>query len=290
MGDTKEGLGIGLGNVIGGAISGITNLIGQNSRDKRAMRNQQKLMAIQYANQRNLNQQGHDLQMEAWKKTNYPAQMEMLKEAGLNPALLYGMSSGGGATTGSQGGGNASGGNAPAPQSMEIGTILQGAMMEAQIENIKADTEQKKADAGKKGQETQGLEMANEVMELFGMDADKIEASNRYDKALSTGQIMYEGKNIPRTRFEEQLIAESNQIIDNSEINEATKKAQINEKLYSAIEKEVDIRAKEQGINLSKQQEYQLWHKIRQDWVKAGLQGLDIIVKGRLKDIGKAGK
>jgi len=127
-------------------------------------------------------------------------------------------------------------------------------------------------------------------MELFGMDADKIEASNRYDKALSTGQIMYEGKNIPRTRFEEQLIAESNQIIDNSEINEATKKAQINEKLYSAIEKEVDIRAKEQGINLSKQQEYQLWHKIRQDWVKAGLQGLDIIVKGRLKDIGKAGK
>jgi len=58
MGDTTKGLGIGLGNVIGGAISGITNLIGQNSREKRAMRNQQKLMAIQYANQRNLNQLG----------------------------------------------------------------------------------------------------------------------------------------------------------------------------------------------------------------------------------------
>ena len=33
-----------------------------------------------------------------WKDTNYSAQMEELKKAGLNPGLLYGMS-GGGATT-----------------------------------------------------------------------------------------------------------------------------------------------------------------------------------------------
>jgi hypothetical protein len=40
-------------------------------------------------------------------------------------------------------------------------------------------------------------------------------------------------------------------------------------------------------IKLNEQQKEQLWHKIRQEWVAQGLRGLDIIVKGRLKDIGK---
>ena len=58
-----------------------------------AHQRQKKLMGIQLDNQRNLNKQGQELAMKTWRETNYPAQMKMLKEAGLNPGLLYGMGS-----------------------------------------------------------------------------------------------------------------------------------------------------------------------------------------------------
>ena len=95
-------------------------------------------MEQQYLNQRQLNLQGHQLQMDMWNKTNYPAQMAMLKEAGLNPALMYGMSGGGGTTTGSQGGGSAAGGQAGM---LDIGSALSAAKLAAEVENIKAQTE-----------------------------------------------------------------------------------------------------------------------------------------------------
>ena len=139
----------GIGSAGIGAATGILSMLGQKGREKRAMKNQQKLMGVQFQNQKDLNLQGHDLQFDMWKKTNYPAQMEMLKEAGLNPALMYGMSGGGGTTAGSQGGGSAQGGNAPAPQPMEIGNMLQASLLKAQKENIEADTENKKAQTTK---------------------------------------------------------------------------------------------------------------------------------------------
>ncbi len=110
-----------------GAATGVIGMIGQKKRNRRAMDQQKELMGVQFENQQRLNEQGHKLQMETWKKTNYPAQMEMLREAGLNPALMYGNSGGGGTTTGSQGGGSAQGGQAPAQPPMDMQNILMGA-------------------------------------------------------------------------------------------------------------------------------------------------------------------
>lgn len=137
----------GIAPAAAGAATGIISMLGQRQREKRALKNQEKLMGVQFANQQALNQQGHDLQLQMWKQTNYPAQMEMLKEAGLNPALLYGQSGGGGTTAGSQGGGSAASGNAPAPQPMELGQMLQGAMMQAQVKLMEAQAEKAKAEA-----------------------------------------------------------------------------------------------------------------------------------------------
>ena len=112
--------GIQAGAQVGG---GILSMIGQRKREERAMKNQQKLMGLQMRNQMTLNEQGQKLQMDTWEATNYPAQMKMLEEAGLNPSLLYGKGGSGG-VTGSQGGGSAASGNAPAPQimpNMDIG-------------------------------------------------------------------------------------------------------------------------------------------------------------------------
>lgn len=138
MGFFSKWEGINPESAVTGGIGGIFGLIGQNARMRKQHQNQLALMNQQYSNQRQLNLQGHQLQMDMWNKTNYPAQMEMMKEAGLNPALLYGMSGGGGTTTGSQGGGSASGGQAGM---LDIGSALAAAKLGAEIKNINAQTD-----------------------------------------------------------------------------------------------------------------------------------------------------
>ena len=130
----------------GGQIaSGVLGMIGQKSREKRAMKNTRDLMDIQFRNQKELDKYGQELQMETWEKTNYPAQIAMLKEAGMNPGLLYG-NGGPGGVTGSQGGGSAASGSAPAPQEWPL-DIGQAAMMAAQIKLMNAQAKKTENEA-----------------------------------------------------------------------------------------------------------------------------------------------
>ena len=75
------------GGLAGAGLSMLGGFIGAGSQHRR----QRELMGMQYQNQRLLNQQGHDLQMDMWNKTNYKAQVEHMKKAGLNPGLMYGV-------------------------------------------------------------------------------------------------------------------------------------------------------------------------------------------------------
>lgn len=274
MGTDKTG-GAGWIGAATGAATGIIGMLGQKKREKRALNNQKHLMGIQTENQKKLNQHGSDLQYEMWKKTNYPAQMGMLKEAGLNAGLLYGQGGSGGATTGSQAGGSAQGGNAPAPQSMELGTALQGALTAAQIDNIKADTKNKEAtaDSTRGGEGTIGESQINKTnIETKIKEWEELYAERR------------ESADVNKLEMDMDIAQRENLIGDRTMYD------RIEKIKNEAIGTEIENRAKEQGIKLSKQQESRLWHQIRQEWVKAGLQGLDIIVKGRLKDIGRINK
>ena len=115
---------------LAGAGLGIAGgMLGAGSQHRR----QKELMGIQNKYQRGLNKQGHDLQFDMWNKTNYRAQMEHMKAAGLNPALMYG-SAGQGGQTGSQGGGSAQGGNAAGFNAMDLSNMML----------VKAETELKK--------------------------------------------------------------------------------------------------------------------------------------------------
>tara|TARA_R110002074_G_scaffold342714_1_gene513264 strand:+ start:336 stop:1160 length:825 start_codon:yes stop_codon:yes gene_type:complete len=140
------------GALIGGA-SGLLSGIGRKQRERRQVGYQKDLMNQQLMNQRGLNQQGHDLQMDMWNKTNYGAQMEHIKGAGLNPGLMYGMSGGGGTTAGSQGGGGAQSGGAP--QVKESDVSGQGAIMglqnAGQLALMKAQENKLNAEAKKIG-------------------------------------------------------------------------------------------------------------------------------------------
>lgn len=83
-------------------------------------------------------------QMEVWNQTNYPQQVEKLKEAGLNPAILY-AKGGMGGQLGAAGAGSASMGQAS--NGMEVG--MQAAMMQANKELIESQARKNNVEADK---------------------------------------------------------------------------------------------------------------------------------------------
>ena len=92
----------------------------------------------------------YDQQMKMWEATNYKAQVEQLKKAGLNPGLLYGMGGAGGATTNAAQGQGPSGTQATKGEATQMAlmgaqTAAQMALLKARKENIEADTANKQA-------------------------------------------------------------------------------------------------------------------------------------------------
>ena len=65
--------------------------IGQIGADRRLKKNVEA--------QKDLTKFNQEQQFDLWNKTNYEAQVEHIKKAGLSPALMYGGSGAGGATT-----------------------------------------------------------------------------------------------------------------------------------------------------------------------------------------------
>lgn len=112
-----------------------------HQNERRNYRNERNLANQQYGNQRMLMGYGRDLQMDMWNKTNYGAQVEHMKNAGLNPALMYG-SAGQGGQTGSSSG-SASKGNSQMNKGTDPNTMLIG----AQIDSMKAKAELDRASA-----------------------------------------------------------------------------------------------------------------------------------------------
>lgn len=142
-GNAAGGVWSGIGQAIGAIGNIFTHFYNNNQARKRQM--------LQYDQQRQLAEQQKRLQMELWEQTNYPAQVEQLKKAGLNPGLLYGMGGAGGATTGSVGQGQA---QQAEYHPLDIGGIYdvilkkeQKKLIEENQDVARAEAEAKRADA-----------------------------------------------------------------------------------------------------------------------------------------------
>lgn len=170
-----EQVGNSLGGGIGGAIGGMgmqmldEALFGNRRREKQ-IEQQQKLTDMGTAQSKELMKTGAEQQLQMWKDTSYSAQMEQMEKAGLNPAMIYGLGGSGGGVTGTV----ASGGNTPGQASSEsqqeqndinrMGMGLQMQMQKAQIENIKADTANKMANANLSGSQGKTIEDSRKYM------------------------------------------------------------------------------------------------------------------------------
>lgn len=231
------------------------------------------LMDIQNKNQQKLNKQGQDIQMQMWKDTNYPAQMKMIEEAGLNPAMLYGKGGAGGATTGSQGGGSASSGQVSQGKSggMDIMTAMQAGLLKAQKANIEADTKLKLEGADNTYQQGKG-QFLNNVVKEWEMQGDsnvvRIVKSKKYGEA-GMSSTSEKGKGIIAS----------------------------NEILSQELENlKVEETAKQAGIELTEEKTREVYHSILQRWANTGIKAIDSldlvkliknIVGGKKKVVGK---
>ncbi len=178
--------------MLGKALGGMFGMMSENRANKRDSANAQK----QYENQRMLNQQGHDLQMDMWNKTNYKAQLEHMKGAGLNPGLMYGMGGGGGTTTGSQGGGSAS--KANVQKQMAIEGLMAGAqteLLKAQVENVEADTANKVSEnpnIAKRGTEID-MNVLKASTSIKSLEQNIEESKAKIDKLKSENKLLEGG-------------------------------------------------------------------------------------------------
>lgn len=173
--------GLGIGTSI---ANGVGNLIFGEFNQRQQLRGQKKAL-----------QQSNEAQLDLWNKTNYGAQMKHIKEAGLNPGLIYGMGGAGGST--GSGGANVQGGQA----SMDVGMGLQNMMMlkklESEIKNIDADTEQKKGATALSGAQKNGVVINNAIQDFVLMEkhADYLDYYAPVEEVDEEGNVWITGNN-----------------------------------------------------------------------------------------------
>lgn len=249
-----------------GLAGGMLGMIGQGKRAKKAHNRNKELMGIQFADQQALNKQGQELQMKTWKDTGYGAQMQMMKDAGLNPGLMYGMSGGGGQTTGSQGGGSASGNSSHAP--MDIGASVQAGLMGAQTAKLIAETNllknQNKTESGK---------MENMLSEKGDIFREQM-AEAYWKIQNATGEKLEDESN--KIWEEAKLLNKQNKITKETmdDVIEGARLEAINKALQNSLTAE--------NINKTKEEIDVLVNSIYQKWTEIGIKGVDTILKGVL--------
>lgn len=252
--------------VLGGVVDKGLGMITGRSDDNRQVAVQGRLNAQQVKYQKELTDYNQRSALKMWEDTNYSAQVEQMKKAGINPGLLYGTSGAGGGTAttqqGSVQGGSASGA-ASYKAGMEIGTMTQAQQLmnlKAQEELTRAQTEQTKTETTKtagvdtaEGEAriaslTQGIENAK-ATELLTKAETNLKNIEELEKNVSQedrlDQITWEAK-----RAGELLQQAKNETY----ISNATLQEKIAIIEQTAIGAVIQNEATREGINLTKAQ------------------------------------
>lgn len=267
----------------GGIIGAGMGLLMEGHQDRRQRRQQQALTDIQAKANREAANHSKDLQMQMWNETNYGAQMKHIKEAGLNPALIYGMSGAGG-TTGSAMEAAVSGGQAPnKSEAMGMMRDTNIAMQAAQIDMLKSQAEKNRADATA----TAGVEtnLKSQTIENLKQTVNNLKAQEDLTKIQGTiAEIQAKYADEKENYGVEVLLGQRDklaqewvQLANNNEITNATKedmKEKIRTEAANAILQGTAIKA---GIEQTKASTIKLEQDVLQGW-----QDLDIKEKRQI--------
>lgn len=149
-----------------GAAGQAMSLIFGGLQNRRQLKQAGKLQKLQIEGQKEMGEFNRQQAMQMWRDTNYGAQVEEARKAGMSISALYGGAGGGGGATAGTPTGNVGGQSAEgASAGMNVGMQMasQMALMKAQKENIEADTANKLQEAENKGADTTGKNIANKI-------------------------------------------------------------------------------------------------------------------------------
>lgn len=172
------------------AIQGGLGLILGGINDRRQVRQQERLQALQIKGQKEMSDYNFAKQLQMWHDTGVGAQVKQYKDAGMNPGLMYGMGGGGGQTAGS-GGGSVQGASAPGGgrEAVDImGLGLQRELLQAQKEVMLTQAEKNKAEAAKTaGVDTKNVtaDTENKILQSVLLQYGGKEAKDMYEKVTS---------------------------------------------------------------------------------------------------------
>lgn len=273
-----------LGMAIGTAAGSIFGSLMGNKMQQDQFGNQLTLMKKQHEYNEASANAAQERAYEMWKKTNYTAQIEQMKEAGLSPALMYGQAgAGGGTVSGAQGQGTSQ----PTDRSIEM--KLKGQEMGLQLANLASQIKLNESQANKNNAEankTAGVDtelVKTSIENLISQTKNEkdrnilIWADKRFKEAAAdmqeasaklasgeTAKIGYEiqsiMKSIDKMEFEMQGIQADN------ELKRRTMESKVQEAEVSVKALMNSILVGNSQIKLNNQEAEAITDKVMQDW------------------------
>lgn len=284
---------------IGTAIGAGMGLLLEGHNDRRQVNQQRRLQNLQIEGQKQMVDYNYGKELQMWKDTNFQAQMEQLRMAGLNPALMYKQGGQGGIT--GQPVGNVTGGNAPTGGMEIMNMMAQKAAIEltkAQTEKTKAETtnvpltgENIQASTGKMNteianiaQDTRNKAIQHELMEI---ETEFNNIRNTVAGQTQNAQIAAYNTMLRRATAEMHM-AERNNEIDNRTMQDNIKK--IRAEATGAVLENVLTQEK---TNLTKEQILQVVNDVKlaistdkRNWDQLSLNSRELIMKSGIDDKG----
>lgn len=240
------------------AAGAILGLASDEIAANRQFNQNKKMLGENVKASKELGRFNQELAYDMWERTNYSAQLEQMKKAGLSVGMMYGGSGAGGATT--------HGGSAPGASGQgtsltnNLGMGLQAGLMSAQVENIRANTEKTKTETEKIG----GVDTKEAEGRIAAMAADTKNKEVQFE-LLNLDKIMKKIQNNIANETQETIIksvgegfeklkAETAQAVTDKRIKEETADDIIKQTKLQTEVQLVQIEAEKQGIKLSQEQ------------------------------------
>lgn len=272
------------GGLAGAAVDGILGLFGGGSKGfdiqdqewlmKRQTALEKEKMKEQFEYNKQMAAFNQDLAKEMFNYTGYGAQVQQMKDADLNPALMYGMGSGSGGSTSGAGRGE----GVDQSTSQAIGLALQAEQMKANIALTQAETTKAMAEANKiASADTTNVQTDTKHKESLMMVNESLNSLNKATSELRGAETSLTNEKIELTRVE---ISKANEnlksLMRNNEIGDAIKGEMIKKAIldnavaYATIwEKDANINLKENESQWIAKQIEGYWYGLISDRIKA---------------------